>query len=258
MHGDDDSVITMNSNGGGIHVGDGLTGSIAGTRIDGNHVDASDPAGEPVSFDGGLFIGQSTFALRSVSVSHNTVHNVAATADDGGFSGTALEFDGVGSMHDVRVLDNTTTAISPTGSAQASNAVVIFSFSSTLHHVTGDHVLVAGNTATARSPRGAATVFGSGILNDGELTLSHSRISGNRGLATGAHPTAQGGGIWNGVLYANPPRLLDLRDVLITHNAVAAPGGTAQGGGIYSTVAFTAHGVTDTRNRPDDCAGAGC
>jgi putative cofactor-binding repeat protein len=55
-----------------------------------------------------------------------------------------------------------------------------------------------------------------------------------------------------------PVGALALHQVVIKGNAVAAPKGTAQGGGIYSTAPFTADHVVVTGNVPDNCSGTGC
>jgi hypothetical protein len=50
----DGSVIDMNANAGGIHIGDGISTTIVGARIVGNVTTATDPNGEPSGIDSGM------------------------------------------------------------------------------------------------------------------------------------------------------------------------------------------------------------
>ena len=85
--------------------------------------------------------------------------------------------------------------------------------------------MIAGNTAVARSQSGDAQIIGAGVLNNSLLTCARRRSASNVGRAFGAGGTAQGGGIWNGVLLSGPPVELTLDRSLVTGNALfASPG----------------------------------
>lgn len=60
------TLIDMNANGGGIHVGDGSDVTIQDTRITENLARAIDPGGEPLAFDSALIVGNksSDYAAR--------------------------------------------------------------------------------------------------------------------------------------------------------------------------------------------------
>ena len=82
-------------------------------------------------------------------------------------------------------------------------------------------------------------------------------MRGNRRLANGLNGSAQGVGIWNGVLFGGPVSPLTLRNSKVTDNALS--GGaeiTLQGGGIF-TPGFPAALINSivAHNTPDQCFG---
>ena len=64
-----------------------------------------------------------------------------------------------------------------------------------------NNTVISGNVQSASSTTGPATVQGNGIVNNGVLELRNVQISNNVGTATGPTGFAQGGGIWNGLLF---------------------------------------------------------
>jgi hypothetical protein len=107
------------------------------------------------------------------------------------------------------------------------------------------------STTTAGSTNGTASIQGGGIVNNGALALRNDRISHNTGIAQGASGFAQGGGIWNGVLFGASPGQLTLDHTNVDHNTPdASPGIPGEGGGLY-TVGFSvslAHSSIDYNN----------
>jgi hypothetical protein len=245
--------IDMNANGGGIHVGDGSTVTIDNTRIDGNSVVVDDLAGQPAGFDAGIIVGASTLTLRNSTVDDNRTDATVAATDDNGPSGSALEFDGTATIENTRIADNTTTVTGTAGNAAANGAVSAFG--------QGTASLIAnssieGNTARASTVSGSATVAGAGLLNNGLLELRNVRVTDNTGTATGPAGFAEGGGIWNGVLFNPPPIELTLTNTSVTRNTItASPGLTTEGAGLFSQFPVTLHNSRIERNTPDDCVG---
>lgn len=89
------------------------------------------------------------------------------------------------------------------------------------------------------------------------VLLTHDRVSGNTGIANGPSGFAQGGGIWNGLLFGGPTSPLTVRDTVVTGNLLRGSAGvTLSGAGIY-TVGFptTLTNSILAFNRPDQCAG---
>ena len=116
--------------------------------------------------------------------------------------------------------------------------------------------VISGNSVTVASATGSATIQGVGITNNGELELRNDLISGNTGTALAPSGFAQGGGIWNGEVFAPPPLSLLVQDSAITGNLVTgSPGVNVSGGGIFTTSPITlAHSLV-AGNRPNQCTG---
>jgi hypothetical protein len=248
--------IGMNANGGGLHVGAGYAATVDRTSIDGNHIVASDPVGEPVAFDSGVIqVDSGTFAMRHSSVDRNTARVVAATADYVLISGTAMELDGVATISDTTVNRNRADARGVAGSAWISNGLAVFSFDGSEGVTSLQRVVVSGNTATATTATADAHVLGVGVLNNSLLTVADSLITNNRGKAVSSDASAQGGGIWNGAFLSGPPVGLTVTRSAITGNTVTAKGGTAQGGGLYTGggdgVTFSLRSTAVVGNAPD-------
>lgn len=232
---DSEDVIAMQANGGGVHIGSGRTTTIDRTAIDRNAIVAVDPAGEPAAYDSGLIQANTgSLTMTRSSVSGNTSQVVAATADEVGPNGSAMEIDGTATITDSVIADNRATDRSTAGSASDSDGLAVLASDDGPGDVTATRVAIRGNSATARSTTGPASVLGGGVLNNGLLTLRDSLVQRNRGLAESADATAQGGGLWSGALVVGPPVSLTLRCSVVTGNSLVAHSGTAQGGGVYS------------------------
>jgi hypothetical protein len=250
-------LIDMNANSGGIHVGDDGSAVIDHSQIVHNEISAKDPTGEPLAFDSAMLVGNSHLRMSHTVIADNTGTVRAATTADVGFSGTALELDAGGSVTDSRISDNAATTTSPHGVAAAGNAVGVYDFFSDPRQVTFTRATIRGNTATAITTSGTSTVQGAGVLNNSLLHLVDSTVQGNTGnVQGGTNPSAQGGGVWNGVLLSGPPVTLTLDGTSITGNVLTGPGGaTLQGGGLYTTSPITRTNSPIANNHPDQCFG---
>ena len=103
----------------------------------------------------------------------------------------------------------------------------------------------------------AATVQGAGITNNGPLVLTNDRVAGNTGSANGQRGSAQGAGIWNGLLFGGPTSPLTLQHTAVTRNLLTGSSTvTLQGAGIY-TLGFptTLSDSIVAFNTPDQCDG---
>lgn len=250
------TLIDMNANSGALHIGDGIPAVIDRTTMTGNRINTYDPAGEPVAFDAAMLVGDSHLTMRSSVIAHNSTKNVAKTADDVGSSGQAVELDGPGEISDTRITDNPVTSYSESSTAIATAGFSVYDFSDNPRQVTLTRVDITGNTAIARSPHGVARAQGGGITNNSLLSLTDVHVDRNAVHAIGPHATAQGGGIWNGVLLSGPPVRLQLHRTSVTRNrATTSPGGTAQGGGIFTTEPLTLDRSVIHGNYPDQCFG---
>ena len=243
--------VNMLSNGGGIHVGEDSTVMIANTRIDGNAVILETPNADAAGFDAGMIVGASALVLRNSTVNDNrVVANVGSSADSGP-SGSALEFGGTATISNTRITGNTATVTSQAGTAAAAGAVAAFAPEAALI----SNTIISGNVLSASSASGRATVQGSGIVNNGVLELRNDQIRDNTGTASGPTGFAQGGGIWNGLLF-NPRSVLTLVNTIVTRNTLSASTGlSVQGGGLFTEFPLTLENRRIEKNTPDDCFG---
>jgi hypothetical protein len=253
----DGSTDGMGANGGGIHVSDGGSTVIDGSQLDGNTITISDLAGEPVAFDAALCTcGDNALTLSNSTLEGNkVVADVGSQADVGPSGPAALEFDGPGTMSDTRVTDNSTTVNSPDGDAEALGAVGAFLFSPDTVAITNS--VISGNQSSASSTNGSASVQGAGLVTNGVVVLKDDRIDHNHGTAAGPSGTAQGGGIFNGVLFGGSDVELTLQGTRVSDNSLTGgPGITLQGGGLYSLgFPITLNNGVITNNQPDQCFG---
>ncbi|MDP9255713.1 MAG: right-handed parallel beta-helix repeat-containing protein [Actinomycetota bacterium] len=250
----DGETIDMNANSGGVHVGDGASVAIDNTRIDGNSISLDDLNGEPAGFDAGMCIcGGSSLVLRNSSVSGNQLAATVESTEDVGPSGSALEFDGDATIDNSRVTGNRVTVTSPSGVAGAIGAISAFSQD---QPALISNSVISGNSMSASSPAGSATVIGGGLTNNGLLELRNDQIRGNTGVATGPAGFAQGGGIWNDVLFHDPPVVLALHNTVVAENVLKASAGLSrEGGGIFTGFAVVLDHSLVAHNDPDQCFG---
>jgi hypothetical protein len=251
-------TLDMNSNGGGIHVGDDVPVVITDSHIDGNSISVTDPNGEPLGFDAGICVctdkGTSTLTMRNSTISGNSVDVTVGSSADSGGSGSALEYDGWAMISNSRISDNRATVNAPNGGAIANGGVA--SFNQTSEAAVIKNTLISGNTATASSTSGSATVEGGGLVNNGPLLVQNTSITRNTGTGTGPGGTLQGGGIFNGDQFF-PGGPLTLSNSHVTGNILTGGSGfTLQGGGLYTPgFAVTLDHSAITGNSPDQCFG---
>ena len=218
---------------------------------------ADSPLGEPFAADAALCAcGAAPLTLANSVVRDNSVTVQAFSSADTGPSGPgAIEADWDATISNSWIADNSITSTTATGDAAVLGAVGFF-FGGTVAPTISSSFVV-GNTSTASAPNGTATVQGGGIVNNGPLTLRHTLVSGNVGTAHGATGFAQGGGIWNGLLFGGPTSPLALQgSIVIGNRLIVGPGLSAQGGGIYTVgLPSTITGSIVAGNAPDQCDG---
>jgi hypothetical protein len=253
----DGGTDQANAFGGGIQLADGATGTIRNSSISGNRVTVADSVGEPFGDSGGLCAcGDATLVLQNARVNGNSVEvSVLDTADSGPSGPGAVEADSDATIQNTQFVGNTTTVTASDGDAGAIGALAFFFSGTSPPTVTSS--TVTANVSTATAPHGAATVQGAGITNNGPLTLTGVAVERNRGAATGVSGVAQGGGIWNGLLFGGPDSPLTLIGSHVDRNVLGgSPGVVLQGGGIYTPgFPVTLTGSSVTNDSPDDCFG---
>jgi hypothetical protein len=248
-------LLDMIAVGGGIHITDGGAATIQDSTIVGNDVLADDPAGEPSGFGSGLLADDGSHVrIARTAISNNRLDVRAATSEDVGPSGGAVEIDGSGELSDVQISDNSSTVSSVSRQAWADGALA--DFADQPQRLVLTRVTIRGNAAVARSTTGSALVVGGGILNDALMDLSGVTIHGNTATAVAPAATAQGGGIYSGPVPDGQSTKLTVSNSRITANVAAAGGaGQAQGGGVYSLAPLSPTGTVIAGNRPDQCVG---
>lgn len=254
----DNGLIEVQSHAAGILVADGIPTTIERSVFAGNDVTASDPVGEPLAFDSALQVLDSPLTMRDTLISGNTVRSDTLTTEDVAPAGTAVEMDGGGTLDRVHIVGNAATIKTTDGLASASNGLAVYDDfnESSPDQATVTDSVIAGNTALAKSDHGDAAIVGVGVLNNSLLELDRTAVSFNSGRATGAGGSAQGGGIWNGVLLTGPPVELTLDHSLVTGNSLfGSPGIERSGGGLYTTEPVVRRHTLIAGNAPDQCSG---
>ena len=248
-----------NAHAGGIHLGDGGSATIENSRIDGNAVSVDNPSGEPAAFDAAICIcGGSPLVLHNGSVSDNRVTATVLDTTDSGPDGSALEFDASADISNTHISGNssTVTVTSPTGTASVLAAVFAISDPEHPAKVLISNSVISDNSSSATSTTGTAIALGAAIANNGTLELRNDEIRQNTATVSAPAGSAQGGGMFNAVVFEEPQQLT-LENTNVMHNILTgSPGVTLQGGGIY-TLGFP---ITLTRgviahNVPDQCFG---
>jgi hypothetical protein len=254
----DQAGATDNENAftGGVYLADGSTATISDSSLDGNAVEIHTPSGQAYGGDAALCAcGNVPLTLEHSRIEANTVTVDVFSSDINGPSGpAAFEADANATITNAQVADNAVSVTSPTSDAAALGAVGFF-FGGTVTPTMTDSEIV-DNRSTANAG-GAATVQGAGITNNGPLLLTGDRVSGNAGSANGESGSAQGGGIWNGLLFGGPTSPLTLRGTAVTRNNLTGSSPvTRQGAGIY-TLGFptTLSNSIVASNTPDQCDG---
>jgi hypothetical protein len=253
----DGGTDQSNAFSGGIHMNDRAVATIRNSTLNGNSITVSNPFGEPFGGDAAMCAcGSATVTLENAQVRENRVtFNELDTADTGPQGPAAFEADSDATIVNVQFTGNTTSVTAVSGDAGALGAVM-FLFGGDNPPTVSDSS-ISDNLATATAPHGAATLRGAGLVNNGELTLTHVDVERNRGVAYGQSGWARGGGIWNGQLFGGPESPLTLVDSQVKNNTLEGSAGVSlQGGGIFTLgfpLTLTASSVK--HNTPDDCFG---
>ena len=256
----DDELIDVQAHAAGILVANDIPTTIERSVFAGNDVSVRNPVGEPLGFDAALQVLDSPVTMRDVLITGNTVTSDTLTTEDVAPAGTAVELDGGGTLKRVHILGNPVNVKTSEGLASANSGLATYDNfeESSPDLVTVEDSLIAGNTAVARSHSGDAQIVGAGVLNNSLLTLRDTAVSHNSGRAVGAGGTAQGGGIWNGILLTGPPVELTLDRSLVTGNSLTASAGIERsGGGVFTTEPIVRNRTLIAGNSPDQCFGCG-
>ncbi len=230
------------------------------SAINGNHLVAKDPVGEPLVYAAALHYqyGGDGLLIRNTTISGNTLVANLATTQEYEPSGGVLETDGHAVLHAVTVWGNTQDLHTSSGPATLGGPVQICGCDNGDGGVVDlSEVVVSRNLTTAISDSDAAQVWGGGIFAvDGtRLTIRGSQVSHNRSVARAiADPktaAVYGGGVWVGPAWGTDP-VVDLGGSPVTRNVgVVSKGGEVHGGGLYAEVPVAGtSGVT--HNVPND------
>ena len=253
----DGSTDQSNAVGGGVFLEADTSATISNSSLSGNAVNVSDPVGEPYGADAALCAcdGGADLTVQNTAVIGNVLTvNVLSSADAGPSGPTGLEGDSSTSISNTVIANNKAVVTAPNGDAATLGAIAFF-LDGDSASITGSWI--TGNTSTTNAPHGAASIQGAGISNNGPLTLTNTLVLGNRGIANGVSGSAQGAGLWSGVLFGGPDSSLTLRHSIVTGNSLSGGAGvTLQGGGIYTPgFPVTLQASLVAHNAPDDCFG---
>ena len=248
----DGATDQENAEVGGVFLSDGSAATIRHSELDGNSVRVNTPFGQAFGADTALCAcGNVPLTLQNSRIEGNSLTVTALSSDANGPSGGAMEADSNATITNVRIARNATTVTSPNQDAAAVGAVGIF-FSGTVTPTITNSTII-GNTSRANAPSGTATIQGAGLSNNWPLVLTNVTVSGNRGVADGQNGSAQGAGVWNGILFGGPTSPLTLRNSSVTRNILSgSPRITLQGAGIYTPgFPLTLTNTVVTHNAPD-------
>lgn len=238
-----------------VLVASATSATVQNTLFAKNKVVATDLNGEPSANDAAMIVTGDSLIMTNSVISGNQAITKSATAADTGGAGSALEVDGGGTISHTRITGNFSSMVSPHGAALTGGALAIFGNSSRL---TVRDSTISQNAVAAHSSTGSAGVTGAGVFNTGLLTLINDDLSGNSGTAVGPAGIAQGGAIWSGTDFTDPPVQLTLQHTTVTRNSLTGSRGIkVQGGGVFSTPPASVI-LTDSRialNIPDQCVG---
>lgn len=251
-----DELIDVQVHAAGVLIANHVPTTIDRTVIAGNAVMGRNPAGEPLAYDSALQVLDTPATVRNTLIAGNRVTSDTLTTADVGPVGGAVEFDGGGTLSNVHIVGNSSVVRSPDGDALVAGSLGVFDFENSPDLLRLIDSTIAGNDAVARSDTGSATVMGGGVFNNSLLDLRRTVVSHNSGRASAPGGAAQGGGIWNGVFLSGPPVELSLTDSLITGNALLGGSGIErQGGGLYTTEPVTRTRTPIFGNTPDQVFG---
>ena len=186
-----------------MFLSDGSTATIRNSTLDSNAVVVDTPLGQAFGADAALCAcGDVPLTIRTRRIDSNTLTVNTLSSDANGPAAGSVR--GRRERDDHRHPDRWQhdDRHRPDQGRGRVGAVGFF-FGGTVTPTLTDSQVI-DNRSIANAPEGAATVQGAGITNNGPLVLSDDRVSGNTGSANGQSGFAQGGGIWNGLLFGGP------------------------------------------------------
>jgi len=230
--------------------------TIDGCTISGNRVEAAGISGEVVAFAGGID-ADGSLVIRDSTVDHNAVTGTGPASAAGLLIVDAggIEVDGVATIIRTRILANAVAATAPDGLVPASGGGL---GAASGGGVTVRDSVIARNTVTAASAKGPAFAQGGGVQNFGLLTLEKTVVVDNSAAVDAPGGFAQGGGIWNSNFDGGPPTIpaLTLVDSVLSANRLTgSAAATVQGGGLYTTFPVTSTRTVIAGNEPGQCFG---
>lgn len=184
----------------------------------------------------GLACGGGISNTGTMKITHSRF--VGNTAQSDLFAqGGGIDSPGTGSVSDTEVTGNRVVySGSDVGGAAAGAAIANDG------PLTVTKSRLTGNTVFVTADT-QSTAFGAGLISFAETTVKDTVISRNRAFAPGGFARAT---VSNGIL---PPGRLTVIGGAITHNTSDAPHGTAQGGGIANNGLMTVSKVKISGNR---------
>jgi hypothetical protein len=250
-----DSVFFDNSGGIGAAIGNGLpstmnltgctishnTASIQGGGV-GNQgtgtLNKCTISGNSGSLGGGIVNGGQMFLTDSL-VSSNIAPATGTDPTQSGLGGGLLNVaSGTVTLNHTDVSGNSAT--------NGGGGILNASFQGQVGTATVIDSDVSGNSTTGVNSAGGLPGIGAGILNGGNMSLTHSNVTGN-------NATADGGGIYNA---SDPHSGAALADLTLTHSDVTNnnAGQGHHGGGIFNQAGnkIRLNQSTVTGNTPDD------
>lgn len=242
-----DSVVMTGQGGAALFSSQEAT--IRDTEFTGNSATMTNTVGYSYANSGAvhaellLTVSGAVFNRNSV-VSVTLPGSVSTASGDSGAGGG-------GTFTDTRFTGNTLIVSSAAGDAIASGGATIASGSLTDSVVSANRIIATSRKGTV-TLAGAGIQVG-----DFDLAVDNTDITGNTGVAIGRSGVARGGGIANAQVPDGPPGgPLTLTSSRITGNRLtASPGIPVSGGGLFSTYPVTRTNSAITGNAPDQCVG---
>jgi len=201
-------------------------------------------SGNSASLGGGIVNGGQMLLTDSLVSGNNAPGNTMDPTNTGLGGGLLNIASATVTLNHTDVTGNSAT--------NGGGGIVNASFQGQVGSATVINSNVSSNSTTGVNPGVGFPGIGAGILNGGNMSLTHSNVTGNSA-------TADGGGIYN----ANEPFFgAALADLTLTHSDVTSnnAGQGHHGGGIFNQAGnkIRLNQTTVVFNRPDDCSGVSC
>jgi hypothetical protein len=254
------------SNGAGIHLDFGASIELRASHVDRNTLSSDAPNSQFGALNAAIQMnGGAGFVMVDSTADYNTADT---RVYDGQYTGAwdgIVQLDTTATISRSSVSHNAQTVTARQGIAWANAALVVLlpADGSAAGTATVTDSVIVDNKLTAISPHDGAVIAGVGLVNDANVTLTRTRVTGNAGIGRTVDGTATrllGGGISNGADglfpgYANPNAQLALTDSTVAGNSLTstARGAEIVGAGIHSLSPVALTRSTVRGNAPDDC-----